>query len=141
MSANPNLLMVGLSITIQREFHPVTMIQSATQLDKLGDFFAARLASSLKSAYPVYLPMDDACGFIISILSGGQAKKAQLIFNSHDILNHFLEVSDIGEAGPNHPPDDPAFKLQMSPPHLSTTQQGEDFKPASFGGGPIVHGL
>ena len=36
MAANPNLL-AGLSVIIQGEFHPVTLIQLATQLDKMGD--------------------------------------------------------------------------------------------------------
>jgi hypothetical protein len=42
------------------------------------------LANSLKLVHPTYLPMDDACGFVTSILSKGQARKARLLFNNHD---------------------------------------------------------
>ena len=60
--------------------------------------------------------MDDACGFVISILSEGQAKKANLWFNSHDMRNPFPEVSDIDEVVLINPPTVQAFKLQKLPP-------------------------
>jgi hypothetical protein len=103
MAANPNLL-AGLSVIINGEFHPVTLIQSAIQLDKMGDYFAAHLANSLKWAHPTYLPMDDACGFVISILSEGQAKKSRLLFNNHDMRIPFPEASDSDDMVLINPP-------------------------------------
>jgi hypothetical protein len=128
MAANPNLL-AGLSVIIQGELHPVTLIQSATQPDKMGDFFAAHLTNSLESAHPTYLPIDDACGYVISILSEGQAKKAKLVYNRHDMRLPFPDVSDPDEEVVVTAPDELLFKLPKLPPHLGTTQQGEDFKP------------
>jgi hypothetical protein len=63
-------------------------------------------------------------------LSEGKAKKAGLmLFNSQDMCNPFPEVSDIDEVVLISPPAMQTFKLQKLPPHLSTAQQGEEFKP------------
>jgi hypothetical protein len=128
MAANPNLL-AGLSVIIQGVFHPVTLIQSATQPDKMGDFFAPHLTNLLESAHPTYLPIDNACGYVISILSEGQAKKAKLVYNRHDMLHPFLDVSNLEEEVAVTSPDKQLFKLPKLPSHLGTTQQGKDFKP------------
>jgi hypothetical protein len=122
---------VGLFIFIlQGEFHLVILIQPGTQLDKMEGFFAAHLANLLKSAHPAYLCINNICGVISIFLSEGQAKKAQLVFNSHHMRNPFPEVKDGNEVVVIISPEKQNFNLPKLPPHLSTTtQQGEDFKP------------
>jgi hypothetical protein len=113
---------LGLFIFIlQGEFHLVTLIQPGTQLDKMGDFFAAHLANLLRLAHSAYLCINDTCGYVIIILSEGQAKKTQLVFNNHAIKFPLPEVRNGNKVVVLTPLDKQDLKLPKLPPHLSTT--------------------
>jgi hypothetical protein len=82
---------VGLFIVIQGEFYPVTLIQFAIQLDKIGPSLQPIWPSHsnwlTRPTFPSAMP-------VATSSASCPSQKAQFVFNSHNMRNPFLEARD-----------------------------------------------